>query len=204
MVDAHRYCLHCWYVLDGLTSSRCPECGHTFYAGNVQSFATQPRLAHHLNRMLPVAGIAMLFLMLEIICISLVWNTMGEVMSVLWGMIVIVGNVIIFASMLLRRRWLPASLLVALVLLTCPYPIWLQIKLEFLEIEARQIIAYAEGVRLQTGSYPANLSGYQFRRAWTSSSFSYNHAGFRLHWWAHQPGVSHWYTPSGGFDYYPD
>lgn len=204
MVDTHRYCLKCWYVLDGLTSPRCPECGSPFDAESPRTYATQPRLAYQFSRMWPVAGIAMSFLLLELVCISFAWNTAGEVVATLSGMIVLAGNFIVFTSVLLRRRWLTASLLVALLLLTCPYPIWLRIKLGFLESEARQIIAYAEGVRLRTGVYPADLSGYQFRRAWTSSSLNYSPNGFTVSWWAEQPGVAHWYTPASGFDFYPD
>jgi len=203
-VNPHRHCLNCWYVLDGLTSSRCPECGRGFDATDPSSFSTLPRRAYHFQRMLPILGLTLLFLLIELLCIKFVWNTAGQSASTFWAMLVVAGNVIVFASLFFRRRRLSAALLAALVLLTCPSPVWLQIKLHFLESEARHIIAYAEGVRQQTGRYPPDLSTYPFRHPWTSSSFAYYPMGFQLHWWAHQRGVSHWYTPAGGFRFYPD
>ena len=94
-------------------------------------------------------------------------------------------------------------LLAGLVLLTCPYPIWLRIRLAMLEFEARRVIAHVEGIRSKTGSYPASLAGDGFRWGWMPAYFCYT-PGFELRWWAEQPGVSHWYTPGRGFDYYPD
>jgi len=203
-MSAHRFCLDCWYVLDGLTSPRCPECGRPFDAENADTYTTQPRLTFQTNRILPILVVALLFMVLEVFCIGFVWETAGEISSGLFGFVVVVGNLIVFASVLLRRPRLTAWLLAILVLLTCPYPVFLRIKLSMLESEAKRIIAFADGVKRQTGAYPADLSNYPFRRQWTSSSFRFSPDGFRLSWWAVQPGVSHWYTPAGGIGFYPD
>lgn len=203
-LSSHRYCLRCRYVLDGLSSSRCPECGQRFDADNPKTYATQLRQTHQLNRILPITLAALPFLVLEIVCVGFVRETAGEIVSGLFGAVVIVGNLVVFAGILLRRPRLTALLLAALVLVTCPFPIYWKVRLNFLESEAKRIIAYAQTTKLRIGSYPPDLSGYQFQRAWTASRFTYSPAEFRLGWWVVQPGVSHWYTPKGGFGYYPD
>lgn len=197
LTQEHRYCLKCWYVLDGLTSSQCPECSRHFDPQNSKTYATQPRLQYQFSRMLPVAGIAMLLLLFELICVGFVWTTMGEVMSGVWAFAVLAGNFIIFLSMLLRRRRLTTSLAIAFMLVTCSYPAYLRAKHELLVAEVKRIITYAETTKLQTGSYPIDLRGYQFKRPWTSSSIAYDPQGFYLHWWAHQRGVSHRYANQG-------
>ncbi|MCH8147599.1 MAG: hypothetical protein IH987_06325 [Planctomycetes bacterium] len=39
----HKYCLGCWYILDGLPSNRCPECGRTFASDDPRTFAVEKR-----------------------------------------------------------------------------------------------------------------------------------------------------------------
>ena len=205
-LTGHRYCLRCWYILDGLHSSRCPECGRAFDAADSRTYARQPRRQYQFSRTFPVLLYAALFLVVELICVGFVWVTVGEVASGLYSFALIAGNLIVVASVVFRRRWLTLTLLILLVSLTCPYPVWLRIRLSMLEAEAQRIIGYAEGVRSQTGAYPASLAGYGYRSQWRAAHFTYT-AGvseFRLCWWAENRGVSHWYTPSGGFGYYPD
>lgn len=204
MVDAHRYCLKCRYVLDGLTSPRCPECGTHFDLENPQTYSSEPPLTFGVNRVARIALVALVFLLLELVCVRFVWETAGEVAATFVGMIVIFGDLIVLSSVFLNRPRLTTLLLSALILLTVPYPVFLRIKLSFLESEAHRIIAYAETTRVQTGSYPPDLSGYQFHHSWTAASFIYAPDGFWLHWWAEQPGVSHSYSPARGFGYYPD
>lgn len=154
--------------------------------------------------MAPILGLTALFVPLEAVCIYFIWNTAGEVLASVAAMLIAFGNGIVLASALLKRRRLTAALLAMLVLLACPYPIWLQSKHMMLESEARRVIAYADGVKQQTGAYPPDLSAYQFRLSWTSRSILYHPDGYYLRWWAFQPGVSHSYSPAGGFHYYPD
>ncbi len=37
------YCRKCWYVLDGLTEHRCPECGRVFDSAKRRTYRTKPR-----------------------------------------------------------------------------------------------------------------------------------------------------------------
>jgi len=37
------YCRNCWYILDGLSEHRCPECGRPFDPDNRRTYHTRPR-----------------------------------------------------------------------------------------------------------------------------------------------------------------
>ena len=39
-----RYCRRCSYVLDGLESKKCPECGRAFNPDNTRTYRRKPRL----------------------------------------------------------------------------------------------------------------------------------------------------------------
>ena len=50
------YCQKCWYVLDGLTEPRCPECGRPFDPARRRSYRTKPRGRWWLNVVLGTAA----------------------------------------------------------------------------------------------------------------------------------------------------
>lgn len=198
----HRYCRACEYILDGLASVRCPECGHAFDPDNPRTYATRPRrvtLAPATWRILLLAAACIPF---ELLCVSFVWYAAGDVACAPYLLLIIAGNLGVVAAAFLHRR-LALALLCVLLALTCLRPIHLRMRMIYLDAEAAGIIAYAESVKANTGSYPANLAGYTFRWPWTAGFLSYS-PGFELHWWGEQPGVSHSYRAGRGYFYYPD
>lgn len=48
------YCKHCWYVLDGLPTHRCPECGVPFDPAKRRTYRTKPRRKYWLGRLLRI------------------------------------------------------------------------------------------------------------------------------------------------------
>jgi len=70
----------------------------------------------------------------------------------------------------------PWILMVLIGVSILPRQAWLGVKLLKLEYEAKRIIAYSYEYKLQTGTFPADLSGY----SWRYSSLS-NHFGYQGH-----------------------
>lgn len=198
----HRYCRGCRYILDGLASPRCPECGRRFDPGDPKTFLTTPRRVAVTPATLRILLLAAACIPVELLCVSFVWYAAGDVACAPYLLLTIAGNLGVVAAAFLHRR-LAVALLCVLLALTCLRPVHLRIRMAYLDAEAAGIIAYAESVKASTGSYPVNLVGYTFRWPWTAGFLSYS-PGFELHWWGQQPGVSHSYRAGRGYFYYPD
>lgn len=198
----HRYCRGCAYILDGLASARCPECGRVFDSDDPRTYATRPRRAAVTPATWRILLLAAACVPIELLCVSFVWYAAGDVACAPYLLLMLAGNLLVLVAAFLDRR-VAVALLCLLVALTCLRPIQLRVRMAYLDAETARIIAYAEGVRASTGSYPANLAGYAFRWPWTASYIAYS-PGFTLSWWGEQPGVSHTYRAGRGYFYYPD
>jgi hypothetical protein len=98
---------------------------------------------------------------IEILCASLAYETIGEVVSRLY-IVATVGVNLIFILLSLRSRIAAALGAVVLALLIIPYQVMLADRLVRVQAEAARIVAYAYEYRLETGDYPGDLSSYVF------------------------------------------
>lgn len=136
------------------------------------------------------------------------YETLGETLQGLCTLVLLAGMALIALSIPLGRPRITAAIVVLLALGSIPPQIWLSIRLHRLKTEAESIAAFVERVRALSGEYPPDLDGYSFRRPSLASHISYyggqNPAGYSIHIWVIQPGISHDYSPARGWHYYPD
>ncbi len=201
-----RYCLGCWYVLDGLTAHRCPECGRTFDPARPRTYSSLPETEWWAIRGFIVIGGCTL---LNCAGAGIAFETIGEVVS---GLLVVLTCVALVAStcaFLLKLRRTAIGIVLLVALLIVPYQAYLAVRGSFLKWEADSLIVHLEAQRKILGEFPANITGYQFGNANNARHFTYqrhdSRMGYTLWWWIGTPTASHWYsTPPGEWGYYPD
>ncbi len=204
-----KYCLSCSYVLDGLVSRRCPECGHPFDPANPETFARsgrQPIQRKWAHRSLILAAI---LLPIELVCVGIAYETIGEVLQGALILMFLGGNLIGFLLLLFRLPRAAMVWLLFFALLIIPHQSWLGLRLAMLRYEAGQLVAYLEQTKKATGEYPPDLSGYTFRFPSLDDHFhhyapSSTQGGFEVRWHVNTRGIAHWYSPRDGWSYYPD
>jgi hypothetical protein len=80
-------------------------------------------------------------------------------------------------------------------------------KLIMLHEEVVGIIRFVEDTKKGTGVYPVDLGAYPFKRPWMPSHVMWVRKrpdDYRLNYFMYSLGTAFWYTPGGGFEYYPD
>jgi len=203
------YCRGCRYALDGLAQPRCPECGRPFDPSDPCTWQATRRRKLTARQWTVIAGTAMGLFVLEVLSAGVAYHTLGEVLTSGIMMILVVGNSIALLTLLFRR---PPITIVALLLVAIPViaqQMHLGTRYVLLKHEATRIVQYLETVKAATGRYPADLSGYTFAHPDYKTHFrGYTpdpaEGGYVFYWHVIQPGISHWYSPSGGWGYYPD
>ena len=78
--DAHRHCLDCGYILDGLPEDRCSECGRVFDPADSSTFVVDQPLGHPIRRGTPYL-IAALVGFGMIACSMLAYNSTDSLYS---------------------------------------------------------------------------------------------------------------------------
>jgi hypothetical protein len=142
------------------------------------------------------------------------YETVGEAASCFWY----IGFLLYFFPFhLLAMRDGRFSIGVGLVLVTlfvAPQVVW-SVRLERLRGEVLEIIAFADRFKEATGRYPKDLSNYEFKSpslkpyidyglCLDDTSKSPTDFHFVVWFWPAQRGVSHWYSATTGWGYYPD
>jgi hypothetical protein len=101
------------------------------------------------------------------------------------------------------------------MLFVAPQLVW-SVRLKRLRKEVVEVVAYANGYKEATGNYPDDLSNYEFKRPGLKPYIDYGLCGEgptknrppELHpvvwFWPAIHGVSHWYSTTTGWGYYPD
>lgn len=156
-----------------------------------------------------LAALILLLALLEAASVYAAYHTLGEIARLLYGLIAAAGNL---GVLLLARRKRRAAALAALLLALAvvPYQAALAVRLHRVQGEAARIVAYAYEQRLQTGAYPADLTGYPFHDAAMRpfiQGYQRNEAecgGFCLFYRVGAESTSHSYSPRNGWGYYPD
>ncbi len=146
-------------------------------------------------------------ILLEALCARLAYETLGEVMSTVYGLLVTLN--LIPLVLFLRHRTAATLIALALALVIIPYQLILADRLWRAQAEAERILAYAYEQRLNTGRYPPSLIEYNYR---DQDMAAYVHeyqlddmrGGFVLSYSVGTPTTSHTYSPATGWTYYPD
>lgn len=205
-----RFCIDCRYDLRGLQKHRCPECGRDFDPADGTTFLRDPDERRSDVWPHRVVALTLVLIPAEFCCAALAYHTVGEVYSA--GMmigLVFVANAFVMLTCLLKRPRITAVLLLLIAVLIVPDQLRLGVRLLMLNAEAGGIIRHVEQVRRDTQSHPATLAAYTYqfpsnRRHVQSYRPSPRDGGYIFYWYVGTPTASHWYSPKGGWGYYPD
>ena len=146
-------------------------------------------------------------ILLEALCARLAYETLGEIMSTIYVLLVLLNLVPL--GLAVRNRAAAALVAVALALAIIPYQLVLADRLWRALAEANHVVARLYEQRLSAGQYPANLSEYRFRDSEMAAyirdyQIDEAQSGFVLSYWVGTPTTSHTYSPATGWTYYPD
>lgn len=202
-------CRQCLYILDGLTTHRCPECGTTFDPNDEGT--TYPGAMRQLRSRRQFVALFFLFvaLPLELLAGMLAYETLGEVVSGIIIFFVFIANGVGLLLMLLRLNRVALVVFMIVAILVIPWQAYLGVRLVMLDSEARSLVAHLEHAKRQTGAYPPDLKGYTFQSNANAPYFySYSadpkYGGYIFYWYVGTRSTSHWHSPETGWGYYPD
>lgn len=144
---------------------------------------------------------------LEIYCAEQAFETIGEITSAMYWVLVIAGNLfVVMLAFIHRQVAIGAAFLLALLIV--PHQLLLIERHAAVRSEATRIVAYACETKKRTGAYPADLSQYEFANPSTREFIQAYHpsdrTGFRVAYYVGTRSTSHWYSPAEGWCYYPD
>ena len=142
---------------------------------------------------------------LETACGFLSFHTIGEMMSALLRLVVILNVFFLFLFALNARR-LAATAVLLLALLIIPYHFCLGVGWWMIHNESCRIVEYANKTHQETGAYPADLENYSYQNGSVESFIRYRRTqeGYTVFYSVGTPNTSHWSTNGGPWCYYPD
>jgi len=204
-----KYCLGCWYALDGLSEPRCPECGRRFDPADDESYSAYPN-PRHLRSFGKLLLLMLGLMAIEIPCVWITYEAVSGLSAAFLSIILIpLANLVALFTFILRRPRLTAKALIAVAAVFFLIQSWQGVLLIQTRYEANKIIAYLNDHFAKTEEYPTNFTNYQFVFSTNVQRFQLERGcpadgGYRLVWYVATPSTSHWHTPVGGFGYYPD
>lgn len=146
-------------------------------------------------------------LVLEIFCAKLAFETLGEIDSGAYFLLVAL-NVIPLVLLVLKKTQFAMGLILLIGLLIIPYQLYLGHKLISLKEEAANITAYVYETKFSSPAFPKDLSGYTFSFPKLQKHFNYilqSDGTFHLNYYVGTPATSHFYhSDTKKWDYYPD
>ena len=144
---------------------------------------------------------------LEVYAAQLAYHTIGEVISSLY--LVLIGlnaiPIVLLLSKTMKKWGVVLMSIIALAIL--PYQFYLGSLLNPLEIEAEKLVDYLEREKGENGTYPQDLSDYNFNQARLENHFRYQKLNneFELSYFVGTPNTSHFYlNQTGQWFYYAD
>jgi hypothetical protein len=144
---------------------------------------------------------------LELVSAWLAFETLGQIMSTIYYFLITLN--LLFILLAFRYRALAALAIVSLALLIIPYQLFLGNRLLQIQAEAASIVSYAYEEQIANGKFPADLSEYEFRNDDIEPYIQKyqpdeGQGGFTLFYRVGTESTSHYYSPAGGWGYYPD
>ncbi len=148
-----------------------------------------------------------LLIALEIFCAKLAFETLGEITSGLYGLLIIL-NIIPIIFLYNRKIELAVSLIILIALIIIPYQLCLGKKLINLKEEAANIVAYVYEQKINSGNFPNDLSQYNFSFPKLQKHFTYSketNGQFKIFYFVGTKNTSHfYYSEHKKWAYYPD
>jgi len=132
--------------------------------------------------------------------------TEGEVVQALFRLLfAVVGGGAILTAWFRRTTalWL-------LAVTACPLICWQSWQIRkwaMIQEDVQGIIQQSRAYKQDHGIYPPTKKVFVFANPSIASHIGYSLAGdqdFRLDYFVNNSGITYWYTPAGGFGYYPD
>lgn len=145
--------------------------------------------------------------LMERFCAVLAFHTIGEVCSWLYHIVVIWLNAIPMILYAVKFRKTAVAVVLALALLLIPNQLFLGYRFIQLQAEAHAIVEYVYETKAQTGSYPKDLSEYEFKNPHLEKHiqrYKPEDNSFMLTYYVESSDTSHWYDSKNGWHYYPD
>jgi len=145
-------------------------------------------------------------ILLERFCAGLAFHTIGGIESFLYYSVICL-NIIPIILYAVKFKRTAVALILLLSLWLVPEQLYLGYRYIQLQDEAHAIVEYVYKTKVQTGSYPQDLSGYKFKNPHLKKHIQEYRAeddDFRLRYYVGTTSTSHSYSPEGGWFYYPD
>ena len=145
-------------------------------------------------------------ILLERFCAGLAFHAIGEVVSALYHIFICLNIIpIILYAVKFRKTAVVIISVIALLLIRKQLP--LGYRFIQLQDEAHTIVEYVYETKAQTGSYPKDLLGYEFKNPHLEKHiqrYEPRDDSFELVYFVGTRGTSHWYDSKNGWHYYPD
>ncbi|MEZ5976485.1 MAG: hypothetical protein R3E96_17075 [Planctomycetota bacterium] len=152
----------------------------------------------------PILAVAGL-LALEAWCAHMAWYTLGEVMSGLYWMALLIGNLLAAVQLLYSRRF-AVQIALFLGLAIVPWQLWLVYQHQRLRGGRHGRLDLRAGAQYR--GFPGDLHDYKPLHPGLAPHFyltdSAEHGGFYLDWYVGARTTKYWYSPADGWRYYPD
>jgi hypothetical protein len=148
---------------------------------------------------------------LEIFCGKLAYETIGEIDSAVYFLIVAINLIPILLLILNKQKQLAIGIILLIGVAIVPYQLYLGNKLLALKEEAANITAYLYEQKIDNNIYPNDLSGYVFAFPALKNNFHYSDKSandadqFDLSYYAGTADTSHFYnSDTKKWSYYTD
>lgn len=146
--------------------------------------------------------------LLELFCAHLAFETLGAITSSFYFLVVAINIVPVILLFTNKQRTLAVFILSFIGLLIVPYQLYLGDKLISLKEEAANLTAYLYNQEQIDGTYPEDLSAYEFSFPELKNHFTYNKSTseqFELYYFVGTENTSHYYKSGDNkWGYYPD
>lgn len=157
-----------------------------------------------------ILTLAAVLVVAETGCAVLAYYTIGEIVSGMYFLLVLMNAIPLGVAFLNRRLAAAGFLLLAMMII--PYQSVLGVRWWRVHREAQRVVAWAQAQNGKTGAWPTDLSGYTFRDPGTRDFITYwgnpnsgpaGQAG-TVSYSIGSGSTAHWYEPSAGWMYYAD
>ena len=138
-------------------------------------------------------------------CGLLAYHTLGEILSGLVRLLLLLNLVFLAAFAVGSRRFAIIGILAVAVWIV-PYHVTLGLRWWLIHQDATAIVDFAERTRIETGEFPLDLTAYEFRHPSIKRYIQYCHQPqtFRVSYHIGTTSTSHWYNHGEPWQYYPD
>ncbi|WP_303316425.1 hypothetical protein Q4Q34_06360 [Flavivirga abyssicola] len=144
---------------------------------------------------------------LEILSALFAYETIGEVTSGFYVLMIFL-NIIPILLFILKRKLLSFFITIIIGAILIPGQILLGHKLFLLKNESASVVNYIYKYKIRNGKYPVDISEYRYKYPELRNHITYNFkdTDFSVYYYVSTPNTFHYYVHSRGYNwgYYPD